>query len=417
MGGRVDSRGLALEAGRQDQLILAGMRRFSSVRPQGILPNLLAFSRILRRIGIEVTSGRLLDVCRSLEHVDPSQRQEFYLALRANLVSSREELALFDRAFELFWSAPAEGQQVEELVAAAPGEEREQGGDEAGQEQERQQEFFIDDWAGEDSSDDLSEESIKGYSPEEVLKRKDFDDFSGPDVEVIKAIMSRLIPRIATKISRRRKPDRRGPEFDPRRTLRRNLKYAGDVLELARKRRRIKKTKLVLLCDVSGSMDCYSRFIIYFMYGLQHVLRRVETLVFSTRLTRITPLLKSRGIDEALIEVSRRVLDWSGGTDIGGCLQAFNLQYAHHLLDQRAVVILLSDGWDRGEAGKLEQEMRRLRLRAYKIIWLNPLLGSPNYKPLCKGMSTALPYVDYFLPAHNVKSLIDLGKTLRALWN
>ena len=182
------------------------------------------------------------------------------------------------------------------------------------------------------------------------------------------------------------------------------------------KRRRIKKTKLMLLCDVSGSMDCYSRFLIRFIYALKREIRDVEVGVFSTRMTAISRLLKTKGIEESLVEVADTVHDWAGGTDIGGCLREFNDQFARDMLHSRTVMIIVSDGWDRGDPDLMRQEMARLRKRVHKLMWLNPLLGTPGYQPLCLGMKTALPYLDYFLPAHNLESLIQLARTLRSVW-
>jgi uncharacterized protein with von Willebrand factor type A (vWA) domain len=172
----------------------------------------------------------------------------------------------------------------------------------------------------------------------------------------------------------------------------------------------------VLLCDVSGSMDYYSRFLIYFLYGLSQELRGVETLVFSTRLTRITDLLRRKGLEQGLQAIAQRVMDWSGGTKIGTCLQTFNTYLADKMVTRKSVVIIMSDGWDRGDVQLLEREMRALKHKAYKIIWLNPLLGSPHYQPLCQGITAVLPYCDYFLPVHNLESLMGLAKTLQPLW-
>jgi hypothetical protein len=193
------------------------------------------------------------------------------------------------------------------------------------------------------------------------------------------------------------------------------MRYGGDIVELVQKRRRIKKTRLTLLCDVSGSMDCYSRFLIQFMYGLQNRLPQLDTFVFSTRLTRIGHFLKNRDIDQALARVSETALDWSGGTTIGACLKSFNDQYMYPRAGNKTIVIIVSDGWDRGDTELLAQEIKRLQRKAHKIFWLNPLSGSPSYQPLCKGMQAALPYINYFLPANNLESLIKLCKKLDTL--
>jgi uncharacterized protein with von Willebrand factor type A (vWA) domain len=198
---------------------------------------------------------------------------------------------------------------------------------------------------------------------------------------------------------------------DLRRTIRRSLRRGGEIVELAYRRRKIQKTRVVLLADVSGSMDLYSRFLIQFVYALQHALGQVETLVFSTSLTRITDAMSEDDLRRALDEVARTVPDWSGGTKIGASLRAF-LERFPGLVTPRTVVIVISDGWDTGDIAILEQAMAELHRRAGRVIWLNPLLGSPGYEPICQGMRAALPFVDVFASAHNLESLRRLERHL-----
>jgi len=221
-----------------------------------------------------------------------------------------------------------------------------------------------------------------------------------------------LARKIRTRVGRRKKPDGKTEEIDLRRTMRRNLKYGGDIIEFQSRRRKLKKTRIVLLCDVSGSMECYSRFLIQFMFGLQNELWGVDTFVFSTSLSRITSLIRTKAIAAALEKVSQQALGWCGGTNIGSSLQIFNRDFAPALVDHRTIIIVISDGWECGDLNLLEQEMKMLKRRCSKMLWLNPLLGDKNYEPLCKGMRIVLPYLDYFLPAHNVESLINLARTL-----
>jgi uncharacterized protein with von Willebrand factor type A (vWA) domain len=194
--------------------------------------------------------------------------------------------------------------------------------------------------------------------------------------------------------------------------MRRSLRYGGEVMDFIRRGPKLGKTKMVVLCDVSGSMDVYTQFLIQFLYGLQNGLRGVETVVFSTRLTRITPLLRRRNIDAALQRIADTVQDWSGGTKIGACLQEFNATMAANMVTSKTLVVIISDGWDTGDTAVLDAAMARLRSMALRVIWLNPLLGSPNYQPLCKGIQTALPYVHDFLPVHSVESLRQFGQLI-----
>ncbi len=374
-----------------------------------MLEQVVAFSRALHGAGVEVNSGNLIDLCQSLRYVNLSDRRDFYAAARATLVSRYDDLDTFDEVFRFFWEA-ADRVFVEEPDETA----------DLNQESEVEGEL---DWmenaedADESSEDGEEESDAVSYSPEEALMGKDLAGMSDKEVEKARRIISEIVAILANRRSRRRVPERRGPELDFRRTWRKNALYGRDGLALAMRRRRIKKTKLMVLCDVSGSMDCYSQFLIQFIYAMKREIRDVEVGVFSTRLTVISRLLKSKGVEESLRQVSKTVQDWAGGTDIGGCLREFNDRFARDMLRSRTVMIIVSDGWDRGDADLMRLEMERLQRRAHKLIWLNPLLGSPGYQPLCLGMKTALPYLDYFLPAHNLESLIQLAKTLRSVWH
>lgn len=378
----------------------------------GTVGTLIRFCRRLREAGLGVTSGRLLDAVRSVSAVELARREDVRVALRANLVSSREDMDRFDALFDQFWQEPANGAdagcgeegQGEPLgrPSTAPGKTEllAEQGDEAEGEQEA----------------DKPPEGLKAmYSPVEVLAQKDFADLASEELRAIQRLLDQIAVKLATRLSRRRKPDPRGREVDFRRTFRTSLKYFGEPIVMARRARRIQKTDLLLLCDVSGSMDVYSRFLVQFIYGLQRHRLEVETFVFSTRLSRITPLLESADFGDAFRRVAQQVHDWSGGTDIGACLKAFNDQWARSVVGRRTVGIVISDGWDRGDAAVLAREMHRLRSACYKVIWLNPLLVDPAYEPLCKGMAAALPYVDYFLPFANLASVASLGKTLLRL--
>ncbi|RMF90392.1 MAG: VWA domain-containing protein [Nitrospinota bacterium] len=249
-----------------------------------------------------------------------------------------------------------------------------------------------------------------------MLTQKDFGKMDAQEIWLMQQVVAQIARKLATALGRRYRQQTGGTQLDLRRSWRRSLKYGGELLDLATRERKIKKAKLILLCDVSGSMDHYSRFLLQFIYALQKELRGIETLVFSTRLTRITDLLRKRGLEEGLEALAQQVHDWSGGTNIGACLRTFNRHLARRLLGRKTVVMIMSDGWDRGDPRLLAEEMSRLSRQAYRLIWLNPLLGSPHYQPICQGMQAALPYIDYFLPVHNVESLVRLGKTLQPLW-
>jgi len=257
--------------------------------------------------------------------------------------------------------------------------------------------------------------AVRAYSPSEAMSRKDFSEMGIEESRAMSHAILLIASKIATQVSRRKRRGGKGDEVDPRWTMRRSIKYGGEVIELVSRRRRIKKTRVVLLCDVSGSMDCYSRFLIQFMYGLQNELWGVETFVFSTSLSRITHLIRTKDISNALERIAGSVLGWSGGTNIGRSLSMFNREFAPTMVTHRTVVVIISDGWDRGDVGLLEREMRDLKRRCHRIIWINSLLASENYEPLCKGMHAALPHLDLFLSVHNLNSLLALGRSLQKL--
>ncbi|MCI0343919.1 MAG: VWA domain-containing protein, partial [Chloroflexi bacterium] len=244
----------------------------------------------------------------------------------------------------------------------------------------------------------------------EAMSGKDFSAFDGAALDEVARLAALLVRRLARRKSRRLKPSHRRGRVDLRRTMRLSL-TRGEPIELPRRRRKILKTKLVVLCDVSGSMDLYSRLLVQFLYALQNQLGRMETFVFSTRLHRVTDELRGQTYGAALARLGD-VRDWSGGTKIGESLSTFTLDW-RRLLDRDTVAVILSDGWDTGDPAALGEAMATIHRRAAKVIWLNPLLGSPDYQPLTQGMIAALPYVDAFLPAHNLESLRALARHLR----
>src|SRR6266508_4524873 len=376
--------------------------------PRDLTRAMLAFGGVLRASGLPVTTPELMDAVRALEVVDLMDRGEVYLALRAVLVSRLEEQPTFDRCFESFWKFQAEdGQGLDGLVAMIPPTlpENEHGGNPPEAAQEKQAQIALDDWDEGEGSDDEPLE-VPGLSNREVLMEQDFSTFPAEHLDEVARLTVLIAKRLARRVSRRRKPTRRGGIVDLRRSMRANL-MKGEIIELRRRARRRRKVRRVLLCDVSGSMDLYSRFLLRFLYALQNVFGRVETFTFATRLTRVTELLKGSSYRLALGRLTG-VRDFSGGTRIGESLQEFNRLWSG-LVDRHTIVILLSDGWDTGEPELLANEILALKRRAGRVIWLNPLLGNPSYEPLTRGMAAALPLVDHFAAAHNLASLRELA--------
>jgi hypothetical protein len=372
---------------------------------------MLAFGSVLRVSGLPVTTPELMDAVRALEVVDLMDRDEVYLALRTVLVSRMEEQPAFDRCFESFWKFQAEdGQGLDGLVSMTQPTlpENEHGGNPPEAGQEKQAQIALDDWDEGEGSDDEPLE-VPGLSNREVLMEQDFSTFPAEHLDEVARLTVLIAKRLARRVSRRRKPTRRGGIVDLRRSMRANL-MKGEIIELRRRARRRRKVRLVLLCDVSGSMDLYSRFLLQFLYALQNVFGRVETFTFATRLTRVSDLLRGPSYKRALRRLTE-VRDWSGGTRIGEAIRDFNQEWGR-LVDRRTIVLILSDGWDTGEPDVLAQEMLTLKRRAGRVLWLNPLLGNPSYEPLTRGMAAALPLVDHFAAAHNLSSLRELATHL-----
>ena len=396
------------------ETVAAAVNSVASARGRGTLPNMMAFARALKQLGVKVSLSQVIDAARSADLVDIAEKQDFRALLRSNMILQKEDFPVFDMVFDCFWREQSyERVPMETLeIQGTPSESgAEEGGDEEGLE-----EALAEAAAKENVPlENLEEFSIPTYSPQELLNSKDFSEMGVEESRAIARAILLIATKIATQISRRKKIGRKGSTVDPRWTMRRSMKYGGEIVELVQRKRRIKKTKVVLLCDVSGSMDCYSRFLIQFMYGLQNELWGVETFVFSTSLSRITHLIRTKDIGNALEKISGSILGWSGGTNIGRSLHTFNRNFAPSMVTHRSVVVIISDGWDRGDVSLLEREMQDLKRRCKKIIWLNPLLASDNYEPLCKGMQAALPYLDLFLSVHNVNSLVALGRTLQKM--
>ncbi|MCL4182123.1 MAG: VWA domain-containing protein [Burkholderiaceae bacterium] len=376
---------------------------------RSVLEHVVGFSRALREAGLAVNPGNLIDLCRCFSFVDIAQRGDFHAAARATLVSRREDIARFDAVFAHYWEGPEPASTLEQCDDGdeKPGDQgdRPSGGELAPPGDE-----------GDGEGADQRESPKLSYSPDEVLALRDLGTLTDADVERARRLIREIVAALANRHGRRWIPRRHGRIPDLRRLLRSRAFHAAEgICRLPYRARRVNKTRLVLLSDVSGSMQRYSRFLIEFMYALRRELPDLEVAVFSTHLTVITDLLETKGVAASLEEVANEVHDWASGTNIGGSLREFNDEHAPRMLNGRTAVIFLSDGWDCGDPTEMRAQMHRLRQRAQKVVWLNPLLGTPDYQPLTQGMQSALPHLDYFLPAHNLRSLSQLAKTLRAI--
>ncbi len=367
-----------------------------------LVDRVIGLCRALRDGGMTVTTAHAIDAVRALSTGVLGSRQRTYLALRCVFAARPEEFELFDVAFaEQFTDAgvPREGPVRVHRRSPPRGEASTPS---------------LSSWtdAGADGTAEGEEPmEVPAASDTPSLAQKDFSAFRAEELDEIRRISARLARRLAARPSRRWRSGKSGPRVDLRRTIRRSLSHGGEALDLRFRRRKPRKTRIVALCDVSGSMDLYSQFLLQFLYALQGTVARVESFVFSTSLRRVTDLLQQPDYPRMLRGLSAEVHDWSGGTRIGACLADFNREYAE-MVDGRTVMVILSDGWDTGDPALLSEEMERLRVRSRRVIWLNPLLGSPGYEPLTQGMQAALPHVSVFAPAHNLAALRALERHL-----
>lgn len=351
------------------------------------IENLVTFCRELREHGLSVTSAEQIAAATALQLIDTSDRDEVFLSLRSVLTTSVDDFPIFAELFERFWTNTSRTRRQVNLPKQTAGGLA----------------FFLENWSNSLRSDGKPID-LPCANDAESCAEKDFSTFSNEELEEVSKLARRIVKRLARNPSRRWRPVRRGTKVNLRRSLRLSLKTGGELIDLSYKERRPKRTKLFVICDVSGSMDLYSRLLLQFVYGLQNSFARVESFVFATSLSRITGELKNKTYKRALDRLSANVQGWSGGTRIGASLDDLNEQWLRRI-DKRTVVIILSDGWDTGEPEQLVAALAKLKARAGRLIWLNPLLGNTTYQPLTRGMQAALPMINVFAPAHNLASL------------
>ncbi len=371
--------------------------------------NLILFSQALRARKVGVTVDNVMDALKGISFVDIRRKDDFYHLLRSNFVSRREEINSFNELFEQFWSLENEHNVPPDATNTDRADSSEEDKGSPSLEMPKEGQAAPESCIDEGDEKSKEQKDVPQYSPEEVLGRKDFGLLETAELERVKEFVLSFSRKVAMRQSRRWKKRKKGQQVDFRRSMRQSIRYGGELIELKMRRRRQKPVRLILLCDVSGSMDIYSQFFMLFMYGLQNYYSYCETFAFSTRLNHITSLLKRRSFDQTLRLLSQNVSDWSGGTDIGAAIHQLHKSHSDLLNPNRTVFLIFSDGWDRGDSALLDFEMESLKRHVKKLIWLNPLLGSGDYQPLCKGMSTCLPYLDYFLPCHSFASLKNLG--------
>lgn len=373
--------------------------------------NLVVFGRLLRSVGLDIATAETITAIDAVQRVGLSRRDDVYHALRASLVRRHDDIPVFDAAFAAFWQDHGERWGRRDLRAI--GEPR------AGVSIQIEAVLPDTDASAEEAEDETPSDrplpvgEVRTSSPAETLRDHDFADMTPSELADARQALDALTWHPGERRSRRWAPGD-GPRLDLRRAFRRSL-TTGELLELPRRARRVVRRPLVVFCDVSGSMERYARMLLHFAHALTRSRQRVEAFTFSTRLTRITRELGARRIDDALAAAARRVPDWSGGTRIGEALRAFHVHWARYVLRRGAVVLVISDGWDRGDPAMLRHEVARLQRSCHRLIWLSPLLGTADYRPLTRGLVAALPFVDDFLPARTLRNLEDLARHLNTL--
>ena len=377
--------------------------------------NVMHFARVLRRAGLPVGPDRVIDALRALEITGLARPDDFYWTLAAVFLDRREQRELFEQAFHIFWRDPDILGRVMQLLLP-----RVEGRGMAPRPPEvtpRLAEAL----AGRAPSTRAGREAMQGeiavdatltFSPREMLARKDFAQMTGAEWLQAKTAVAALRLRLPRITTRRYQPTTRSRAVDARASLRAALRAGSGVIPLKHRAPRLVEPPLVVLCDISGSMDRYSRMLLHFVHALANDARRIHAFVFGTRLTNITHHLRHRDPDMAVDAVSQAVADWSGGTRIGTCLKAFNLKWSRRVLGQNASVLLISDGLDRDDAEGLAAQMQRLHNSCRELIWLNPLLRYPGFEAKPAGIRAMLPHVDRFLPVHNLESVAELATAI-----
>jgi hypothetical protein len=329
--------------------------------------------------------------------------QMFSYALRAALCSSQEEWKQFDSLFETFWTAEVSQPNLEKNQPRRRS---------VGKPPSSDSRLLISAEAENISAPENEGKLVSGASVQQRLKLVDFSDASPAEMADLEELALRLVRQMSRRLSRKLKIETYGERVDLRRSIRRSISRGGDPFTLAYKGRKPQQKRLVIFLDISGSMNLYSLFLLRFAYALQKYFRHVDTFLFSTSVVEVSDLLHARKLSDVLSGVSQRALEWSGGTRIGSSLREFNRHAGRRVLSRNTCFIILSDGWDTGDPALLAGELRATRTRVERLVWLNPLLGLKDYKPITRGMSAALPHVDVFAPAHNLESLLALERYL-----
>lgn len=379
----------------------------------GKLPaNVMHFTRLLRRAGLPVGPGQAVAAANALAAIDATRREDARAALATVLAQRHEQRQVFDAAFDIFWRDPTGSEMARAMAAMGGLSKPEEAKARAGSRRileamsaERKPPLR------EETAGDPPVDMTMTFSASEQLRQMDFEAMSAAEISAARAAIRKMRLVLEEVPTRRFRPAPTGHRWDAAATLRRALKR-GEILDIARKRRRVRTPPLVVLCDISGSMARYAQILLHFLHAVANARTRVHVFLFGTRLTNITRQLRNRDPEVAFELVAHVVPDWSGGTRIGEAIAAFNQHWARRVLGQGAVVLLITDGLDRDGGRDLAAQMERLRKSCRRLVWLNPLLRYEGFAPKSLGIRAMLPHVDEFRPVHNLNSLADLADLL-----
>lgn len=380
-----------------------------------LVANIMYFARVLRNAGMPIGPGKVMDALRAVIAVGVANREDFYWTLHAVFVNRHDRHDLFDQAFQIFWRGPQISERVQSVRQPAVGGD---GGNGTGEAIARRiaEALKIAGAAAETKEvspdEEIQLDAAMTWSRTEVLRNKDFEKMTAHEIEAARKEIAKMRLAIADVPTRRYRANPAGARADMRATLRAALRFGGDFIPLRKRSIRRRPPPLVAICDISGSMERYSRMLIHFLHAITGVRERVHTFLFGTRLTNVTRWLRYKDIDVAFAKLGAAVDDWSGGTRIGRCVGEFNRNWSRRVLGQGAIVLLITDGLDRDAGAGLNKEMERLHKSCRRLIWLNPLLRYDQFEPKSVGIRAIMPHVDEFRTAHNLDSLSDVVAAL-----
>lgn len=373
------------------------------LRQTSITNHVIQFSRYLREHGFGVGIHEESDLLHVLSKYVPRSFYEHKNLHKSILVKNRKQYLQFDSLYESYW---------EEVSTAEDSKNKEHHNLEKQKPANKQSDLAaLKKWLYAGRIDE--EKELSTYSNFSTISKKDFSAFKNEEQKELQEILRIISKRLANKASRRFVKTNRKKELDLKNTIKQSFKNGAEIKDFLFRKQKKRKVQLVLICDVSKSMELYSKFLIDFIYSFQQTVHKLHTFIFSTELVSISRILKDENYDVVLSKLSEFVTHWSGGTRIGESLEQFKNQFAEKLINKDSIVLILSDGWDTGDIETLESTMKYLHKRSSKIIWLNPLAGNPDYKPTTKGMQVCLPYIDVFSSAHDLESLKSIAKHLK----